>query len=276
MATVRMLVLVSVLILSAMLTSCKPITAPIPSPPVSTGKAQVNGIDLYYQIHGDGPPLILLHGGLANSDYWYNQTLVFAEKYKVIAIDSRGHGRSTFTEEPITYALMASDVIALMDTLGIERTDVVGWSDGGIIGLDLAIHHPERLHKLIAYGANYNPSGMRSDLSKNEKFNNYIAKAAEDYQKVAPDPLRWDAFLENIGNMWATEPNYTPEQLVTITTSTLILDGEEEEVIDINHTKQMAGLIPTAKLILMPGVGHFAPWEQPKKFNEIVLDFLTK
>lgn len=172
--------------------------------------------------------------------------------------------------------LMARDVIALMDTLGIERSDVVGWSDGAIIGLDLAIHHPERLHKLVAYGANYNLSGVRADAYANEKFNNYIAKAAQDYQQVAPDPLRWAAFLENIGKMWATEPNYASEQLSTIATPTLILGGEEEELITIPHIKEMAGLIPTATLILMPGVGHFAPWEQPQAFNAIVLDFLAE
>ena len=239
-------------------------------------KAQINGIDLYYRMLGTGLPLLLLHGGLANADYWYNQLPVFAETYKVIAIDSRGHGRSTFTEEPISYALMAADVIALLDTLGIQRVNVVGWSDGGMIGLELALRHPERLHKLIAYGANYNPSGLRADINENEKFNYYIAKAAADYQQVALDPLRWDAFLENIGKMWATEPNYTPAQLATITTPTLILDGEEEELIEINHVKEMARLIPPAKLRLMAGVGHFAPWEQPQAFNQIVLDFLTE
>ncbi|MEZ4867859.1 MAG: alpha/beta hydrolase [Caldilineaceae bacterium] len=239
-------------------------------------KAQINGIDLYYRTLGTGLPLLLLHGGLGNADYWDNQLLVFAERYKVIAIDSRGHGRSTFTEEPISYALMATDVIALLDKLGIERVAVVGWSDGGMIGLELALHHPERLHKLIACGANYNPSGLRADVNENEKFNRYIAQAAADYQQVAADPLRWNAFLENIGQMWATAPDYTPAQLATIATPTLILDGEEEELIEINHVKEMAGLIPTAKLLLMAGVGHFAPWEQPQAFNQIVLDFLLE
>ncbi len=239
-------------------------------------KAQINGIELSYRMLGTGLPLLLLHGGLGNADYWDNQLPVFAENYKVIAIDSRGHGRSTFTEEPISYALMAADVIALLDALGIERADVVGWSDGGIIGLDVAIHHPERLRKLIAYGANYNSSGLRADVSENAKFNNYLTKTAADYQQVAADPLRWDAFLENIGKMWATEPNYTPAQLATITTPTLILDGEEEELIELNHVKALAGFIPTAKLSLMAGVGHFAPWEQPQAFNQIVLDFLTE
>ena len=176
-------------------------------------KAQINGIDLSYRMQGTGLRLLLLHGGLANADYWDNQLHVFAETYKVIAIDSRGHGRSTFTEAPISYALMAADVIALLDTLGIERVDVVGWSDGGIIGLDIAIHHPERLHKLVAYGANYNPAGLRADVSENAKFNDYLTKTAADYQQVASDPLRWDAFLENIGQMWATQPDYKPDEL---------------------------------------------------------------
>lgn len=132
------------------------------------------------------------------------------------------------------------------------------------------------MHKLIAYGANYNSAGLRADVSQNEKFNNYLAQAAQDYQQVASDPLRWAAFLENIGTMWATEPNYAPAQLSMIATPTLILDGEEEELIAINHIKEMAALIPTAKLILMAGVGHFAPWEQPQAFNPIVVDFLTE
>lgn len=255
-----------------------PAVAETPAPAV-TGPgqyAQLNGIDLYYQVEGDGPPLILLHGGLGNSEYWGNQIPAFAEQYKVIAIDSRGHGRSTFDEQPINYALMTSDVLALMDQLGIDKADLVGWSDGGIIGLEMAIHHPERLNKVVAYGANYDPSGVRADIGENETFNAYIALAAEDYQKTAPDPAKWDAFLANIGNMWATEPNYAPEQLQAITTPILILDGEEEEAIDIDHAREMAALIPSAELHLIPGTGHFAMWEKPEEFNQIVLDFLAQ
>lgn len=236
--------------------------------------ARVNGIDLYYEVYGAGDPLVLLHGGLGNGTYWRNQIPVFAQRYRVIVVDSRGHGRSSFDDQPISYALMASDVLALMDQLGIQKADIVGWSDGGIIGLELAIRHPERLNRVVAYAANFDPTGVRLDIGQNAYFNAYIARAAEDYQALSPHPERWDAFLANITNMWATEPNYTEAQLKGITTPFLILDGEEEEAIDLNQTKLMALLIPGAKLELMPGTGHFAMFEQPELFNRIVLDYL--
>lgn len=253
--------------------ACQPITAP--PPPVATTVA-LNGIELYYEVHGSGEPLILIHGGLGNAGYWSNQIEVFAKKYQVIALDSRGHGRSTFNEEPISYALMTSDVLALMDYLAIEKAHIVGWSDGGIIGLELAINHPDRVNKIVAYGANYDPSGVRADIGESERFNAYIEQCAADYQTLSPDPTRWDAFLENIGNMWATEPNYTPEQLSAITTPMLILDGKAEEAIDTNHTKVMADLIPGADLHLIAGTGHFAMLDKPAEFNEIVLDYLGR
>jgi pimeloyl-ACP methyl ester carboxylesterase len=216
-----------------------------------------------------------LHGGLANGTYWRNQIPVFARTYQVIVMDSRGHGRSSFDDRPISYELMASDVLGLMDHLGIQRVAIVGWSDGGIIGLDLAIHHPDRLTKVVAYGANFDPSGVRLDIGQNAYFNSYIAQAEKDYQTLSPHPERWAEFLANIENMWATEPNYTEEQLKAITTPFLILDGAKEEAIDLNQTKLMGLLIPGAKLILMPDTGHFAMFEQPDEFNRIVLDFLT-
>lgn len=236
---------------------------------------QINGIDVYYEVYGQGDPVILLHGGLANGTYWANQIPVFAAKYQLIVMDSRGHGRSSFDEQPISYALMASDVLGLMDHLGIQKADIVGWSDGGIIGLEIAIHHPDRLNKVVAYGANFDPTGVRLDIGTNARFNSYIERASQDYQTTSPAPERWDEFLDNIGTMWATQPNYTEDQLKAITTPFLILDGEEEEAIDLNQTKLMALLIPGAELTLMPGTGHFAMFEKPDLFNQIVLDYLA-
>jgi pimeloyl-ACP methyl ester carboxylesterase len=244
--------------------------------PVESGMAPVNDIEMYYAIYGDGEPIILLHGGLGNADYFANQIAVFAETYRVIAVDSRGHGRSTVTETPIGYSLMASDVLALMDYLEIEAAHLVGWSDGGIIGLDIAIHHPERLLKLVAYGANYNTSGVRADVGESELFNAYVERALADYAALSPAPENVDGFLENISNMWATEPDFSAEQLGGITTPTLILDGWQEEAIYPEHAFEMASLIPTAELQLMPGVGHFAMFHTPEMFNSIVLNFLGR
>jgi len=270
--------------LIALLAAAPPVVAEGGATPTAAGTpvampegryAEVNGIRLYYEEHGTGEPLLLLHGGLGSVDYLRNQIPVLAQEFRVIAIDSRGHGRSTFDEQPITYALMASDVLALMDQLKIERASLLGWSDGGIIGLELAITHPERLDRVVAYGANYDPSGLRSDVGESDRFNAYIAQAAADYQRLSPAPERWDAFLENIGEMWATEPTYSEDQLRRITTPILVLDGEEEEAIDIAHTRLMASLIPSSELILMPGTGHFAMLDQPAEFNQIVLAYLT-
>jgi len=263
-------------LLSLFLSACQLIQPAAESAAPVGQMAAINGIQIYYEVHGSGPALILLHGGLGNAGYWQNQIPVFAKNYMVIAMDSRGHGRSTFNETQIGYAVMAADVLALMDYLKIDKADIVGWSDGGIIGIDLAIHHPERLNKVVAYGANYIPEGVNPDIGTNERFNAYIEQAAGDYQKLAADPTQWDAFLENIGQMWATEPNYTPEQLATITTPILVLDGEEEEAILTEHTIEMQGLIPGSELHLIPGTGHFAMWEKAEEFNQIILDYLAK
>ncbi len=247
-------------------------------PAVESGMAPVNDIEMYYAAYGDpaNPPLLLLHGGLGNADYFVNQIPAFMEDYYVIAADSRGHGRSTMSDQQIGYALMASDVLALLDYLEIDAVNLLGWSDGGIIGLDIAINHPDRLIKLVAYGANYVPSGVRSDVGDNARFNEYVEMAAGDYVRLSPNPDGFDAFLENIGNMWATEPNYTAEQLNSITVPTLILDGLLEEAIYPEHALEMASLIPTADLLLMGGVGHFAMWEATDEFNDIVLDYLSR
>lgn len=115
---------------------------------------------------------------------------------------------------------------------------------------------------------------MRLDVGTNEYFNAYVGRASEEYQQNSPAPERWEEFLTNISNMWATQPNYTDEQLTTIATPFLILDGEKEEAIDLNQTKLMGLLIPDAELVLMPDTGHFAMFEQPDEFNQIALDFL--
>ncbi len=252
----------------------------VPELPKATesGMAAVNDIQMYYATYGDpaNEPLILLHGGLGNADYFVNQIPAFSEKYYVITADSRGHGRSTMSEKQISYEVMASDVLALMDFLKIKSASLVGWSDGGIIGLDIAIHHPDRLKKLVAYGANYIPSGVRTDIGESVRFNAYIDMASQDYKRLSPTPDGFDIFLANIGNMWATEPNYTQDQMKSITVPTLILDGMQEEAIYPEHNLEMAKLIPDAELVLMGSVGHFAMWENTEEFNHIILDYLGR
>jgi pimeloyl-ACP methyl ester carboxylesterase len=168
---------------------------------------------------------------------------------------------------------MASDVIALMDYLKIDKAALLGWSDGGIIGLDIAINHPERLTRLFAFGANYNPAGLK-DISASATFNAYIERCGQDYARMSPTPKEYGAFVEQISQMWATQPDYKPEQLAKITVPTMIADGEHDEGIKREHTEELAKLIPGAKLNILPGVSHFAFWQKPDVFNQAVLDFL--
>ena len=249
-----------------------PPTPSLPKP-AESGYAPVNGIRVWYAAFGRGEPVLLLHGGLANSNYWGNQVPALAKSYRVIVVDSRGHGRSTHDERPYGYDLMASDVLGLMDFLKLPKAAVVGWSDGAILGLDIAIHHPERLSKLFAFAANSDPSGV-ADIAQNTVFNAYIARAEKEYQVLSPTPDQYKSFVDQISKMWETEPHFTAEQLRVITVPTWIVDADHDEAIKRENTEFMANEIPNAGLLLQPQVSHFLFLQDPRQFTGDVLHFM--
>jgi pimeloyl-ACP methyl ester carboxylesterase len=169
---------------------------------------------------------------------------------------------------------MASDVIALMDHLKIQKAAIVGWSDGAILGLDIALNHPERLTKLFAFAANSDPSGVK-DIAQSKVFNAYIARAEKEYEKLSPTPKQYKSFLDEISKMWATQPNWTAEQLKSITTPTWIVDADHDEAIKRENTLFMADQIPGAGLLLQPQVSHFSFLQDPQQFTRDVLHFLA-
>ena len=248
---------------------------PTPTLPAAaeSGYAPVNGVKIWYAVFGSGEPVVMLHGGLGNSNYWGNQVPELAKHYKVIVMDSRGHGRSTRNEEPYGYDLMASDVVGLLDYLKIDKTALVGWSDGAILGLDIAIHHPERLTKLFAFAANTNPGEVK-DVSKSDVFNAYIERAAGEYEKLSATPTEFGPFVDQIAKMWATQPNWTADDMKKITVPTWIVDGDRDEAIKRENTEFMADNIPGAGLLILPNVSHFAFLQDPKQFTDAVLHFM--
>jgi pimeloyl-ACP methyl ester carboxylesterase len=248
---------------------------PTPTLPQATqsGLAPVNGIKIWYATFGKGQPVILLHGGLANSNYWGLLVRALAPEYRVIVMDSRGHGRSTRDDRPYGYDLMASDVIALMDFLKVPKAAIVGWSDGAILGLDIAMHHPERLSKLFAFAANSDPSGV-ADIAHSPVFNAYIARAEKEYAALSPTPTEYKPFLDQISKMWETQPNWTAADLRKITVPTWIVDADHDEAIKRENTEFMAANIPGSGLLLMPEVSHFAFLQDSAQFDEDVLHFL--
>jgi pimeloyl-ACP methyl ester carboxylesterase len=251
-----------------------PAAAPLP-PAASSGRVTHDGADIWFATYGAGAPVILLHGGLANSDYWGNQVpALTAAGYRVILIDSRGHGRSSRDERPYSYELMASDVVAVMDALKIPRAAVVGWSDGAIIGLVLAMKDPDRLTRVFAFAANMDPSGVKPDVLTNPTFSRFGTEAATSYARLSPTPGGFDDFAKAVGRMWETEPNYAAADLARIATPVAIVDGDHDEAIRRDHTEYLARSIPGARLIILPGVSHFAMLQDPAQFNAGVLAFL--
>jgi pimeloyl-ACP methyl ester carboxylesterase len=250
-----------------------PPTPDLPKPEIS-GVADIDGVHIWYAVFGQGSPVVLVHGGMGNSNYWGLQIPALARQYQVIVLDSRGHGRSRHTSEPITYHLMATDVLALMEKLNIPKAALVGWSDGAIIGLDIAINHPERLTKLFAFAANSDPSGVK-DVSKSPTFNAYSNRTREEYQKLSPAPAEFKAFSDQLDKMWEGEPHFSDEQLRSIKVPTWIVDGDRDEVIKREDTDHMAALIPGAGELILPEVSHFALLQDPVQFNEALLHFLS-
>ena len=252
---------------------------PTPSLPqaAQSGYAPVNGIKIWYASFGTkearGEPVILLHGGLANANYWGNQVKALQSRYRVIVMDSRGHGRSSRDDKPYGYDLMASDVLALMDFLKIPKAAIVGWSDGAIIGLDIALTHPERLTKLFAFAANSDPSGV-SDITSSPVFNAFIARAEKEYETLSPTPTEYQSFLAQVQKMWETQPNWTADDLARISVPVWIVDADHDEAIKRENTEFMAGNIPNAGLLLQPEVSHFSFIQDPEQFTADVLHFL--
>jgi len=250
-----------------------PAALPIPD---QSGLAPVGDIQMWYAVfnRGGGNPVLLIHGGLENADTWGNQVAVLAMAHEVIIADSRGHGRSTRSDKPFGYQLMADDYIGLLDYLMIDKVALVGWSDGAIIGLDMAMRHRERLSKLWAYGANFNIGGLIPNFDKDPVFSQAIANAGQAYARLSPTPDQYGAFVEAISAMWNSQPDYTPQQLGLITTPTMIVDGEYDEAIKREHTEELSRLIPNARFLIMPGVSHFGHLQNPQLYNTYLTGFL--
>ena len=228
----------------------------------------------YYELHGAGEPVVLLHGGLGSGLEFVNQIPALATRYQVIVIDSRGHGRSFHGPQPLSYELMATDVLAVLDQLGIDRANVVGASDGAIVGLQLAITHPERLRRVIAYGANVTPDGVH-DPAPDPELDALFAQFAADYRRLSPEPERFAELEDELAALYRVAPNFTPEQLRSIPVPVLILHGERDEFVAPDQPRQLASLIPGASFVILPDAGHFAHLHQPEEFNRVVLAFLT-
>ena len=254
-------------------------TLPLPAalPPADeSGLAPVDDIMMWYAVHnkGGGDPVLLVHGGTSNAETWGNQVPALVRHHEVILGESRGHGRSTRSGKPYSYQLMADDYVGLLDHLKINKVALVGWSDGAIIGLDIAMRHPDRLTRLWAYGANTQPSGLKQSFFTDPVVAEATRRQGEDYRRLSPTPNEYSAFEAAINDMWKTQPNYTLADLGRIRTPTMIVDGEYDEGIKREHTEEIAHAIPGARLLILPDMSHWGHWQNPTLYNRELTLFL--
>lgn len=230
----------------------------------------INNVCIYYETYGAGPPVLVLHGGLSNIGGMGYQIRALAKTWFVVAADSRGHDRSTDLDAPLSYALMSDDMLKLLDHLKIDRVDVVGWSDGGIIGLDLAMRHPERIRRLVVIGAIYDVDGLIDKPIMGAE----IPRVPLYYRLRARNPAHWPEFYRKVFTMWQTQPHYTLNDLGHIKAPTFVMAGEFD-IMKREHTDRLARAIPGGQEVIIEGGTHGALYDEPGIVTAHIQRFLT-
>lgn len=248
----------------------------VPRPPAGTR--------VYWEEFGnaDGPPIVVLPAGLCTITVMGGQIEpLAAQAYRVIAIDARGNGKSSNTAPALTYEMMSDDVVGVMDALKIQRADIVGWSDGGNLGLDLARRYPDRIRKVVAFGANHTPAPDGADPVQVKEFREAKADSAmlwplrRMYENSSPTPDKWPELFEQERAMVFTQPHWSLEQLATIRAPVLLINGEHDLVLR-PYATEMKNAIPGARLEIIPGGTHEVPLAKPDAVNPIMLSFLKE
>jgi pimeloyl-ACP methyl ester carboxylesterase len=238
-------------------------------------RVRLNGVQIYYETFGSGPPVLVLHGGKGRLETMHYQIAALASDHLVVAPDSRGHGRSTDGPGPLHYDDMAADMIGLMDRLHLAKADVVGWSDGGIVGLDMAMRRPDRVSRLVVVGANYDVSGLRESADPPAGRLDPLAGFRAVYQRLqrlgAPGQRARD---ERVLRLWRTEPHFSLAELARIRCPVLVVAGEND-VVRREHTDSLALAIPGAREVIVRGADHMAPLRSPRQINAEIRSFLA-
>ncbi|MBC5585742.1 alpha/beta fold hydrolase [Eggerthella sp. NSJ-70] len=222
-------------------------------------------VELHYREQGSGETLILLHGNGEDGSYFEHQIDAFASRFRVIALDTRGHGKSPRGEAPFTIRQFADDLLAFMDEHGIERAHLLGFSDGGNIALVFALAHPKRVGKLVLNGANLDAGGVKPSVQlpivAGYRIASFFGRWSEQARRNA----------EMLGLM-VNDPNIAPEELAALSTPTLVVAGTKD-MIKEDHTRLIASGIPGARLAFVEG-DHFVAAGNPEEFNRVVEGFL--
>src|SRR5688500_9883761 len=219
----------------------------------------------------------MLHGGLATAESWAMQMPALAERYRLYVPERRGHGRTPDIEGPITYEMMAADTAAFLEAAGTGAVHLVGWSDGAVVGMLVALRRPELVRKLAVLGQYFNFEGevpeframvdhWGSDLP--EEFH-------EVYDRVSPDgPEHFHVVLEKMMRMWREEPDIALSELAGVRAPVLLMQGDDD-IVTVEHSAALAATLPEAQLAVVPGSSHMVPLEKPVLVNRLILKRLA-
>lgn len=241
----------------------------------ATGKyANIRGIKLYYEVYGQGEPLLMIHGNGGSINNFIFQIPYFAKHYRVILADSRAQGKSTDPSDSLSYEMMADDLNTLLDNLGLKQVNVIGWSDGGINGMLLALRHPDKVKKLAITGASLRPDTTAVDPQ--------VYSMAMGWNRQIQDSLKLmkpaSAQLKNtakVMHLLSYQPNIPANALHKIKCPVLVIAGDHD-VIKNSHTLEIAENIPNSYLWIIPNSGHATPIYKKDEFNNTISDFLAK
>ena len=241
-----------------------------------------NGLRLYYEIHGESHgtdrPLMLLHSGWTTIDITFGAVLpTLAKSRRVIAVEQQGHGHTADMDRPMNFPQMADDTVALLQHLNVEQADFFGHSDGGNVGLGIAIRHPERVRKLIIAGTNYNNDGFVPGALDGIKSvgpdDDDMARLKAAYLKVAPKPDDWPTLVRKVIQLAVAFPGWHPDDLNAIKAHTLVMIGDAD-LIRPEHAVELFRLIPQSQLAVLPGTDHRLPKTRAEWLLPMLTDFL--
>jgi pimeloyl-ACP methyl ester carboxylesterase len=235
---------------------------------------QLGEVKTWYDEHGAGQPLVLLHGGLVDARFFEPNLSSLAERFHVYTPERRGHGHTPDAPGPITYQLMADDTIAFLDAVVGEPADLVGHSDGAFVAMLVAMQRPELVNRLVMISGGFNKRGeAMPDMEWNvDQLAEFLAPS---YGEVSPDGIdHFKAVATKIGEMAAVEPNLQAAELAKVTHRSLVMFSDDD-LMTMTHAVEMYDALPNAELAVVPGTSHFLTQEKPHLVNAIVLDFLT-
>ncbi|WP_213816709.1 alpha/beta fold hydrolase [Glaciihabitans sp. dw_435] len=223
----------------------------------------VGGNSIYHEVHGSGEPVLLLHGGFCSLEMMRPQLEALSSTYTVYAPERPGHGRSPDVPGPISYVTSVADTIAYLDEVGLSDVHIVGFSDGAIIGLLIALEHPDRIRSLVSISGNLDPTGFveGDDNAPDDSDTDQDAPERPDrtrqlYNELSPDgPEHADIIVDKLMKLWTTEPAIASADLAAISIPTMIMAGDHD-VIKLEHSALMATSIRGAQLCIVPKAGH--------------------